>query len=53
MIKGRGAFPHDDAIHKLLYLELRNVAKKWAKPTQDWKEALNQFIILYRDRVPV
>ena len=29
VIKGRGAFPHDDAIRKLLYLGLRNVAKKW------------------------
>jgi transposase-like protein len=28
VIKGRGAFPHDDAIKKLLYLGIRNVAKK-------------------------
>ncbi len=53
VIKGRGAFPHDDAIRKLLYLGLRNVAKKWTMPIRDWKTALNQFIILYGDRVPV
>jgi len=53
VIKGRGAFPHDDAIRKLLYLGLRNVSKKWTMPIRDWKAALNQFIILYRDRVPV
>ena len=53
VIKGRGAFPHDDAIRKLLYLGLRNVAKKWTMPIRDWKAALNQFIILYDDRVPV
>lgn len=53
VIKGRGAFPHDDAIRKLLYLGLRNVAKKWTMPIRDWKTALNQFIILYCDRVPV
>lgn len=53
VIKGRGAFPHDDAIRKLLYLGLRNVAKKWTMPIRDWKAALNQFIILYGDRVPV
>lgn len=53
VIKGRGAFPHDDAIKKLLYLGLRNVSKKWTMPIRDWKAALNQFIILYGDRVPV
>ncbi len=53
VIKGRGAFPHDDAIRKLLYLGLRNVAKKWTMPIRDWKAALNQFIILYGDRMPV
>jgi len=53
VIKGRGAFPHDDAIKKLLYLGLRNVAKKWTRPIRDWKAALNQFIILYGDRMPV
>lgn len=52
VIKGRGAFPHDEAVRKLLYLGLRNVAKKWTMPVRDWKAALNQFIILYGDRVP-
>ncbi len=53
IIKGRGAFPHDDAIKKLLYLGLRNASKKWTMPIRDWKAALNQFIILFEDRVPV
>lgn len=53
VIKGRGAFPHDEAIRKLLYLGLRNVSKKWTMPIRDWKAALNQFIILYGDRVLV
>ncbi len=53
VIKGRGAFPHDEAVRKLLYLGLRNVARKWTMPVRDWKAALNQFIILYGDRVPV
>lgn len=53
VIKGRGAFPHDDAIKKLLYLGLRNASKKWTMPIRDWKAALNQFIIFFGDRVPV
>ena len=53
IIKGRGAFPHDDAIRKILYLGLKNASKKWTMPIRDWKAALNQFIILFGDRVPV
>ena len=53
IIKGRGAFPHDDTIRKLLYLGLKNASKKWTMPIRDWKAALNQFIILFGDRVPV
>ncbi len=53
IIQGRGAFPHDDTIRKLLYLGLKNASKKWTMPIRDWKAALNQFIILYGDRVPV
>ena len=53
IIKGRCAFPHDDAIRKLLYLGLKNASKKWTLPVRDWKAALNQFIILFGDRVPV
>ena len=53
IIKGRGAFPHDDAIKKLLYLGLHNASKKWTMPIRDWKAALNQSIILFGDRLPV
>ncbi len=51
--KGRGAFPHDDAIRKLLYPGLRNASRKWTLPIRDWKAALDQFIILFGDRVPI
>jgi putative transposase len=29
------------------------VAKKWTMPIRDWKAAINQFVILFGDRVPV
>lgn len=51
--KARGSFPNDEAICKLLYLALRNIAKKWTMPVQDWKAALNVFAIVYEDRLPV
>ena len=49
--KSRGSFPNDDAVLKLLYLALRNIAKKWTMPVHDWKAALNRFAILYEDRL--
>lgn len=53
MLKTRGAFPNDDAILKVLYLAINRVAKKWTMPIRDWKAALNQFVILFGDRVTV
>jgi transposase-like protein len=53
VLKGRGAFPHDESIVKLLYMGLQRVAKKWTQPIRAWKAALNQFVILFGERVPV
>jgi transposase-like protein len=51
LLKTRGAFPNDQAIVKVLYLGLQRIEKKWTMPIQDWKRALNQFVILFGDRV--
>ncbi len=51
--KARGSFPNDEAVMKLLYLALRNIAKKWTMPIHDWKAALNRFALLYEDRLPI
>ena len=52
LLKNRGAFPNDEAIVKRLYLGVNNAAKKLTKPIQDWKAALNQFVIMFGDRMP-
>ncbi len=52
IVKDKGAFPNDEAISELLWLGLREASKKWKRPLRDWKAALNQFAILYEDRVP-
>jgi putative transposase len=52
-LKTRGVFPNDESIIKVLYLALQNVAKKWTRPIRDWKAALNQFVVLFGERVPV
>ncbi|WP_426811447.1 IS256 family transposase [Pseudomonas sp. WOUb67] len=50
VIKTRGHFPNDDAATKLIWLGLRNITANWGKPAHDWKNAMNQFAILYGDR---
>ena len=50
IIKNRGAFPSEEAALKLLYLALKNVTAKW-ETVQHWKEALNQFEILWGERI--
>jgi putative transposase len=51
-LKTRGAFPNDEAIVKVVYLALQQIAKRWTRPIRDWKAALNQFVILFGERVP-
>src|SRR3990167_328816 len=49
--KNRTIFPHDDSVFKLVYLALKNIEKKWIVSVRDWKDALNQFHILFEDRL--
>jgi len=49
--KNRGSFPSDEAVFKILYLALRNAAKKWTMPIQNWKGAMNHFLIMFEDRM--
>lgn len=46
IIKNKGVFPDDKSIHKIIYLALKNAAKKWTMPIKNWPLALNQFEIL-------
>jgi len=50
IVKNRGHFPNDEAATKLLFLALRNISKKWNMPQRTWKEAANQFAIVFGDR---
>ncbi|HFQ2200828.1 TPA: IS256 family transposase [Pseudomonas aeruginosa] len=50
IIKTRGHFPTDEAASKLIWLALRNITAKWSRSAHDWKQAMNQFAILYADR---
>jgi len=50
IIKTRGHFPSDEAATKLIWLALRNIIANWGMPARHWKEAMNQFAVLYDDR---
>ena len=52
IIKNRPSFPSTDAVMKLLYLALNKISKKWTMPIRDWGAAINQFAIIYGDRMP-
>jgi putative transposase len=53
IIKNRALFPNDEAVQKILYLALRNIARKWTMPIPDWSAAMNQFAILFEGRLPM
>ena len=50
-IKTRGSFPNDDAATKLMDLAVRNAGQIAKANTYGWKTALNQFAILFGDRL--
>ena len=50
IIKTRGHFPSDDAASKLIWLALRNITADWSRASRDWKDAMNQFAIIYAER---
>ena len=50
-VKTRGHFPNDQAATKLLYLAIRNLTAKWKMPPREWASAMNQFAILFDDRL--
>jgi putative transposase len=51
-VKNRGHFSTEDSLMKVLYLAIKGVSKKWTMPVRDWKQALNQFSIMFSDRFP-
>ena len=56
IIKTRGHFPSDESATKLIWLALRNITAECSRASHDWKQAMNQFAVLYAERfteVPV
>ena len=52
-LKTRLSFPNNEAAMKLIFMILQRMKKKWTMPIRNWGEALNQFALIYGDRVPL
>jgi len=50
--RNRLSFPSSDAAMKLVYMALQNISQRWTMPIREWNQALNQFAILFKDKVP-
>jgi len=53
IIKHRQVFPNDESALKLMFMALRNIEKKWTMPFRDWGAAINEFALVYGERVPL
>ena len=51
VLKGKGAFPNETSVMKLIYLQTVEVTKKWQRQISNWSQILNQLLILYSDRL--
>ena len=49
--KSKAVFPTDDSIRKVIYMSVREIAKKWTMPVHDWGLAYQQFAIWFEDRL--
>jgi len=52
-LKSRLSFPNNESAMKLIFMILQRIKKKWTMPIRSWGEALNQFALIYGDRVPI
>lgn len=49
--KNKLSYPTDDAVIKSVFLAVQEATKKWAMPIRNWGMILNQFIIIFENRL--
>lgn len=47
---GKGSFPNEESVYKVLFLRIRDLKKKWNKPIRNWKIIQPQLIELFGER---
>lgn len=48
--RGKGAFPSESAVCKVLYLRIKELSEKWKKPIKNWHTIREQLILIFGDR---
>ena len=48
--RGKGAFPSESSVFKVLFLRIRELTEKWNKPIKNWKVIQAQLIELFGER---
>jgi transposase-like protein len=51
--KNKLSYPTDEAVMKSVYLAVQEVTKKWTMPIREWGMILNQFIIMFENRIKI
>jgi putative transposase len=49
--KNKMSYPTDEAVLKSVYLSIHEATKKWTMPIRNWGTILNQFVIMFENRI--
>ena len=47
------SFPSDDAVKKTVYLSLMEIEKKWTMPISNWGLIMNQFMLMFENKIQI
>ena len=50
--RNRKIYPNEGSALKLIYMAISEASKRWTRPINHWKQALNHFAVMYEDRMP-
>ena len=48
--RGKGAFPNEESVYKVLYLRINELVEKWKKPIKNWQTIQAQLTQIFGDR---
>ena len=51
--KSKLSFPSDDAVKKTVYLSLMEIEKKWTMSISNWGLIMNQFMLIFENRIQI
>lgn len=51
--KNKLSFPTDDAVRKSVWLALQEIEKRWTAPIRNWGVVMNQFMLIFEDRIGI